>query len=152
MDLRRELPPLLPGAIAWAEARAKKAAEVGSPLTSDELNMARAVGVTTPELVRIEIVGDRLPVPDDPILKAAATQAGLLGPGMVGLTLGHSIFICEGHRTRRLVSHELRHVFQYEQHGSIAGFLPVYLAQVLEVGYQNAAFERDARAREVRDT
>ena len=86
------------------------------------------------------------------MLQAAATQAGLLGPGMVGLTLGHSIFICKGHRTRRLVSHELRHVYQYEQHGSIAGFLPVYLSQVLEVGYQNAPFECDARAHEVRDT
>lgn len=149
MDLRRELPRLLPGAIAWAEARARKAAEAGSPLTFDELSLARSAGVAKPELVRIEIVGDRLPVPDDPVLQAAATQAGLLGPGMVGLTLGHAIFICRGHRTRRLVSHELRHVFQYEQHGSIAAFLPVYLRQVLEVGYQDAAFERDARAHEV---
>jgi hypothetical protein len=151
VDLRRELPKLLPGAIAWAEARAKRAAEVGIPLTVDEQNIARAVGVTRPDLVRIEIVGDRLPMPDDPVLQAAALQAGLLGPGMVGLTLGHSIFICRGHKTRRLVSHELRHVYQYEQHGSIAAFLPLYLAQVLEVGYQNAAFERDARAHE-RDT
>jgi hypothetical protein len=97
------------------------------------------------------MVGDRLPTPEDPILQAAATQAGLLGPGMVGLTLGYSIFICKGHRTRRLVSHELRHVHQYEQHGSIAAFLPVYLSQVLEVGYQNAPLERDARAHEVSD-
>jgi len=148
MDLRSQLPKLLPGAIAWAEARARKAAEVGSPLTPEEQNIARAVGVAKAELVRIEIVGDRLPMPDDPILQAAATQAGLLGPGMVGLTLGHAIFICRGHKTRRLVSHELRHVYQYEQCGSIAAFLPAYLAQVLEVGYQDAAFERDARAHE----
>jgi hypothetical protein len=148
-DLRRELPRLLPGAIAWAEARARKAAEAGSPLTLDELSIARSVGVAKPGLVRIEMVGDRLPMPDDPVLQAAATQAGLLGPEMVGLTLGHAIFICKGHRTRRL-SHELRHVFQYEQHGSIAAFLPVYLTQVLEVGYREAAFERDARAHEVR--
>ena len=148
MDLLSQLPRLLPGAIAWAEARAKRAAEVGSPLTPDELGIARAVGVAKADLVRIEIVGDRLPMPDDPVLQAAATQAGLLGPGMVGLTLGHAIFICRGHKTRRLVSHELRHVYQYEQCGSIAAFLPAYLAQVLEVGYQHAAFERDARAHE----
>ena len=151
MDLRRELPSLLPGAIAWAEARAKKALEVGVSLTSEEQNVARAVGVVKPELVRIEIVEDRLPAPDDPLLQTAATQAGLLGPGMVGLTLGHAIFICRGHRTRRLVSHELRHVYQYEQHGSIAAFLPVYLRQVVEFGYQDAPFERDARAHEYRD-
>ena len=148
VNLLSQLPKLLPAAIAWAEVRAKRAAEVGSPLTDDEKGIARAVGVTNPDLVRIEIVGDRLPMPDDPVLQAAATQAGLLGPGMVGLTLGHSIFVCQGHKTRRLVSHELRHVYQYEQHGSIAAFLPVYLAQVLQVGYQNAAFEQDARAHE----
>jgi hypothetical protein len=149
VDLRRELPRLLPGAIAWAEERARKAVEVGSPLTPDEQAIARAVGVKRPELVRIEMVGDRLPMPDDPVLRAAAIEAGLLGPGMVGLTLGHSIFICRGHKTRRLVSHELRHVYQYEQHGTIAAFLPVYLSQVLEAGYQDAALERDARKHEV---
>jgi hypothetical protein len=152
MDLRAELPKLLPSAIAWAEGRAKKATEVGTPLTPDEQSIARSVGVVKPELVRIEIVGDRLPMPDDPVLQAAAIQAGLLGPGMVGLTLGHSIFICHGHKTRRLVSHELRHVYQYEQRGSIAAFLPVYLSQVLTVGYENAGFERDARTHELRDT
>ena len=102
-----------------------------------------------PAQVRIEMVGDRLPMPEDPQLREAAMQAGMLGPGMAGLTLGHAIFICSGHRTRRLVSHELRHVYQYEQHGSIAAFLPVYLRQVLETGYENAALEKDARAHEV---
>lgn len=148
MDLRRKLPELLAGAIAWAEARAKRAAEVGSPLTPDERDIARAVGVAEPELVRVEMVGDRLPMPEDPELRAAAVEAGLLGPGMVGLTLGHSIFICRGHKTRRLMSHELRHVHQYEQCGSIAAFLPLYLQQVIENGYSDAPFERDARAHE----
>lgn len=151
MDLRAELPGLLPAAIAWAEARSAKAAEVGAPLTAAERKIASDVGVAKPERVRVEIVGDSLPMPDEPILRAAAQQAGLLGPGMVGLTLGYSIFICRGHKTRRLLSHELRHVHQYEQHGSIAGFLPIYLKQVIEAGYRDAPFERDARAHEVRD-
>ncbi len=151
MDLLAELPKLLPGAIAWAEERARKAAEVGTPLNTSELEIAREVGVANPERVCVEIVGDSLPAPDDPALRAAALQAGLLGPGMVGLTLGYSIFVCRGHKTRRLLSHELRHVHQYEQHGSIAGFLPLYLKQVIEVGYRDAPFERDARAHELRD-
>ena len=148
---RIDLPKLLPRAIAWAEDRAAKAAAVGTPLNASELEIARAVGVASPERVRVEMVGDRLPMPDDADLHAAAVQAGLMGPGMVGLTLGYAIFICRGHKTRRLLSHELRHVHQYEQHGSIAGFLPVYLEQVIEVGYGNAPFERDARAHELRD-
>jgi hypothetical protein len=145
------LPKLLPRAIAWAEARAAKAAAVGARLTAAEEEIARAVGVARPELVRVEIVGERLPMPDDPALREAARQAGLLAPGMVGLTLGYSIFICAGHKTRRLLSHELRHVHQYEQHGSIAGFLPIYLEQVIEVGYSDAPLERDAREHELRD-
>jgi hypothetical protein len=151
VDLRHELPRLLPRAIAWAERRAAEAAEAGSPLVADELALALAVGVEKPELVRVELVGDRLPIPEDPVLRAAALQAGMLGPDMVGLTLGHSILVCRGHRSRRLLSHELRHVHQYEQHGSIAAFLTLYVSQVLEDGYENAALERDARAHEVRD-
>ena len=151
MDLRLKLPELLPRAIAWAEARAKRAQQVGVALTPQEVEVARAVGVAKPELVRVEIVGDRLPMPDEPELRAAAVEAGLLGPGMVGLTLGHSIFICRGHKSRRLLSHELRHVYQYEQCGSIAAFLPVYLMQVLENGYSKAPFERDARTHELPD-
>ena len=151
-DLHLQLPALLPRAIAWAEARARRAAEVGAPLTAAEQDIARAVGVARLELVRVEMVGDALPMPEDAGLRAAALRAGLLGPGMVGLTLGYAIFVCRGHRTARLLSHELRHVHQYEQHGSIAGFLPVYLRQVIEFGYANAPLERDAREHELRDS
>lgn len=65
VELLRELPKLLPGAIAWAEARSKKAAEVGAPLTPSEQDIARTVGVAKPELVRVELVGERLPLPED---------------------------------------------------------------------------------------
>ena len=112
MDLRQMLPRLLPLAVAWAEAEARRAAATGVCLTPAEEEIARAVGVRKPGLVRIAIV-DRLPQPADAGLRHAAEQAGLLGPGMIGLTLGYAVFICRGHRTRRLVSHELRHVHQY---------------------------------------
>lgn len=148
MDLRRALPTLMPAAVAWAERRARHAAKVGIALTPEETLLAGSVGVIHPELVRIEIV-DELPVPEEPVLQAAAVQAGLVGPGMAGLTLGHAIFIRRGHKGARLLSHELRHVHQYEQHGSIAAFLAVYLPQVVACGYAAAPLEIDARAHEV---
>ena len=152
MDLRQALPALLPAAIAWAEARAKQAAEAGIALTAAEQEIARRVGVSQPARVRIETV-EQLPMPEDPALRAAGLAAGLLGPGMVGLTLGHSIFLRRGTRDqrqhRRLLSHELRHVYQYERYGSIAAFLRVYLTQIVEVGYANAPLEADARAHEI---
>jgi hypothetical protein len=87
----------------------------------------------------------RFPVPEDPELMMAAQHTGLLGPSTAGLTLGYSIFIA-GHCTSRLLAHECRHVYQYEQAGSIAAFLPMYLNQIAEVGYDRAPFEVDARA------
>jgi len=151
MDLRQALPQLIPRAIAWADARANEAAATGSALTQSEEAIARAVGVSKPELIRVADV-ERLPFPEEPDLRAAALQIGLLGPGMVGLTFGHTVFVCRGHRTRRLLSHEFRHVYQYEQHGSIAAFLPIYLRQIVDVGYERASLEIDARAHEIRDT
>ena len=63
---------------------------------------------------------------------------------MVGLTLGYGVYVCHGHGTVRLLSHEFRHVYQYEQAGSIAAFLPVYLQQIVTFGYNNAPMARGA--------
>jgi len=71
---------------------------------------------------------------------------------MSGLTLGYTILICHGHLSRRLLSHECRHVAQYEQAGSIASFLPTYLGAIVQVGYWNCPFEQDARSHELSDT
>jgi len=150
VDLRTELPRLLPEAIAWVEAQAARVANSGRPLDDSEVELARRVGVAHPERVRVALV-DSLPMPEDPALRATAVQTGLLGRGMVGLTLGYSVFICRGHETKRLLSHELRHIHQYERAGSIANFLPGYLQQIVEFGYAGAPLEQDAREHEVTD-
>lgn len=147
MELQAALPMLLPLAISWAEARAAEVAQSGTALNDHLLAVARSVGVAHPELIRVALV-DSMPVPQDPILRAAAAQTGLLGPGGVGLTLGYSVFVRSGHDTLCVLSHEFRHVYQYEQAGSIGAFLPVYLAQVVQCGYADAPFEQDARAHE----
>jgi hypothetical protein len=135
--------------IAWAEGQSARILENGELLRPEELELAEAAGVAHPEKVRILEV-ESLPLPDDEELKQAALSAGMLGPNMVGLTLGHGIFIVRGHRSTRLVSHELRHVFQYEEAGSIANFMPKYLEQLVSCGYANAPLEIDARKHEQR--
>ncbi|MGH8427942.1 MAG: hypothetical protein ACRES7_08170 [Gammaproteobacteria bacterium] len=147
MDLRSALPLLLPKAVTWAEEEALRVATSGRVLTAEEMALARKVGVIKPEPIRIQSCS-HLPMPQDPSLHEAAVQTGLLGPGMAGLTLGYSVFVCHGQETRRLLAHEFRHVHQYEQSGSIEKFLPVYLQQIVTVGYGNAPFEIDARAHE----
>lgn len=148
MDLKAALPHLLPKAISWAEAEAAQGAAVGRELIGRERDLAQKVGVAHPERIRVVTVA-ALPMPTDPPLRAAAEQTGFLDPRMVGLTLGHSVFICRGYDTPRLLSHEFRHVYQYEQAGSIAAFLPGYLLQIVERGYAATTFETDARAHEL---
>lgn len=148
MDLRAALPTLLPRAIAWAQARSREVQIHGTLLTREELALARLVGVARPELIRKAAVR-RLPVPEDPQLRAAAVQAGLLGPDATGLTLGYAVLVVKGCETTRLLSHEFRHVHQYEVAGSIEAFLPAYLAQIVDTGYADAPFERDAREHEL---
>jgi hypothetical protein len=147
MDLQAALPLLLPKAIAWAESEASSAAASGQVLNELAQGVARRVGVSHPQLIRVALV-DALPMPQDPELQAAAIQTGLLGPHMAGLTLGYSVLVLRGQDTWRLLSHEFRHVHQYEQAGSIAAFLPVYLQQIAQFGYSNAPLEADARGHE----
>lgn len=145
VDLLTALPSLLPKAIAWAETQEAQALHEGRQLTDLELALARSVGVRQPNLIRIAL-SQQLPMPLDPDLRAAALHTGLLGPGMVGLTLGYGIYVVAGYGTPRLISHECRHVHQYETAGSIAAFLPSYLEQVIRFGYTSAPFEADARS------
>jgi len=67
-------------------------ASSGRELNELEREVARGAGVAQPERIRVALV-DTLTLAEDPDLRAATLQAGLLGPGMVGLTLGHSVFI-----------------------------------------------------------
>jgi len=146
-DLRSALPLLIPKAIAWAETQSSSIREIGQPLNNSLISVARSVGVMCPELIRVAEV-PHLPLPEDPALQQAALATGLLGPYMIGMTFGYGIYICHGQATVRLLSHEFRHTYQYEQAGSIAAFLPAYLEQIVTVGYPNAPFEVDARAHE----
>jgi len=89
-----------------------------------------------------------MPAPADPKLHAIASQTGLIGPHTGGITMGHGIYLLNGQVSNRLVSHELRHVHQYEAAGSIATFLKTYLEQIATVGYARAPLELDAMQHE----
>ena len=145
----QNLEQLLERAIVWADEQSRDALEAGTPLTEQEFELARTVGVEHPEFVRIVEV-DAIPVPADSELKVKATETGLFGPNIAGITFNYAIYIKKGQRTDSLVSHELRHVYQYEQAGSIRNFLLIYIPQLFSVGYTNAPLELDAQAHEKR--
>lgn len=148
IDLEALLPSLLPRAVDWVNAQSALVLGSGSPLSDDEFQLAKAVGVACPGKIRIKAV-QSLPLPDDPEMRRVAIETGLLGPEMIGVTFGYGIFVRDGCVTNRLISHECRHVYQYEQAGSIEAFLPEYLRQIATVGYHDAPFEIDARRHEL---
>ena len=148
IDLASALPRLLPVAVEWAERQSASIRETGVALDLAGMQLARGVGVQYPERVRIKIAG-AIPLPENDELRQAAIQAGLLGVGTIGLTLGYGVYLVEGRVSEQLIRHECRHVYQYEKAGSIEAFLSQYIPQVLEFGYFNAHPERDAREHEV---
>ncbi|AOJ34299.1 hypothetical protein [Burkholderia metallica] len=147
IDLADVLPSALPAAVAWAEAEAARGIAQGAPLTPAQADDARTVGVAQPERIRLVTV-ERMPFPETPSLAAIARDTGLLSPGTIGLTLGHVVYVLRGQHTRRLLTHEFRHVHQYEAAGSIGAFLARYLQEIATVGYHDAPLEADARQHE----
>jgi hypothetical protein len=145
-----QLPKLAPLAVTWAEHLATSADAKGTRLTAPLEQLARRAGVREPEKIRI-VVRDEIPLPEDPVLKAAALSVGLSQGDAAGMTLGYAVFLRRGYENDvRVMSHELRHVAQYEASGGIAGFLAVHLADLVAFGYEDSPFEVDARAHEVR--
>ena len=114
-DLAANLPSLLPGAIDWVSTQSNLILKTGRALDQQELMIARDVGVQAPEKVRVQLVS-KLPLPEEPFLREAALETGLLGPSMIGITFGFGIYIVEQTFSLRLLSHELRHVHQYESY------------------------------------
>ncbi|MDF3080479.1 hypothetical protein [Burkholderia sola] len=147
IDLADILPSALPAAVAWAEAEAARGLAQGAPLTPRQADDARTVGVAQPDRIRVMAV-ERMPFPDTPTLAAIARDTGLLSPATIGLTLGHAVYVLRGQDTRRLLTHEFRHVHQYEAAGSIGAFLARYLHEIATVGYHDAPLEADARQHE----
>ena len=150
MNLLYELETLLPLAIKWAQAHNEIVQQKGTPLTPEQIDIAKQVGVTHTGKVRILEV-EKIPFPENEKLNEATTRIGFLSDEMKGLTLGHSVYILRGHNSNHLLSHELRHVYHYEVFGSIPEFLVEYLKQIVLVGYENSPLEQDARNHEIDD-
>src|SRR5205814_10549638 len=126
---------LLPLAAAWATEQEQKIVRAGVPLSEKEVSDARAVGLQSPDRVRLLQV-ETIPRPSQPELKAACDAIDFLTPATRGLTLGYGIFVrSDCWRDRPLIVHELAHVAQYERLGGIIPFLRRYPFECLTVGY-----------------
>ncbi|QSI77305.1 MULTISPECIES: hypothetical protein [Niveibacterium] len=123
----------------------------GRPLSEAELAMAQTLGIAAPQKIRIE-VRRRFPMPEDPRMANAARELGLIfgTDDEAGRTQGYAILLKpEFANSRRLISHELVHVAQYERLGGIAPYARQYLVEMLALGYSRAPLEQEAYARQI---
>jgi hypothetical protein len=108
---------------------------------------ARKIGVAHPEKIRLLKV-DRVP-PTNQFLRAVGTKLGFVSWRTVGMTLRYGIFIHAQHwGERRLLTHELAHVAQYERFGGFRRFLFRYLQECVDPGYPLGELELEAKRAE----
>jgi len=141
-----QLDELLPLAAQWAAEQERHVLCEGVRLSEIELADAKAIGVRNPERVRLLRI-DAVPIPADPMLRAAAASINFLTAAPRGLALDYGIFVRADHwRDRALIAHELVHTAQFQRLGGILPFLQTYIFQCATVGYQNAPLELEAVA------
>jgi hypothetical protein len=139
-----EFQRLIPLACRWAETQERIIIETGRPLTAEEQELARQMGIMRVERIRVLAV-DVVPAPEQIHLRMAAQQVGLFGTETAGMTLRYGIFIQKNcTEDRRLLAHELGHVRQYERMGGFRAFMERYLFECMIIGYPNTPMEQEA--------
>jgi len=143
-QLQKQIEELFPLVVAWVEQVEKEALEKGEPVLPPFEATAEALGIRQIDKIRVWKV-DTMPTPENPQIQALAERFGLSIAGSGGLTLGHAILVLRSQATRgNLLAHELVHVRQYEQAGSISLFLKRYVAELVQFEYENMPLEREA--------
>jgi hypothetical protein len=139
-----EIQALFPSLVAWVEQMEAKALSEGTPLNDLLKNTAAVLGIKGIGSLRICAV-NAIPEPDNPRIVQLASEFGLSFAESAGMTFHHAIFVCHSHsQDVRILTHELVHVRQYEQAGSVAHYLQKYVKQIIDFGYQNMPLEREA--------
>ena len=145
MITQQQLNVLIPLACEWAKEQEQTILRRGVALIDTQIADAKKIGVRNPEKVKLLSVSP-IPIPDNPLLQKANEEMKLITPQTEGLTIGYGIFIrsdCWGKRS--IIVHELAHIMQYKQKGSIDSFLSEYLWQCSKYGYHHAPFEQEAK-------
>lgn len=139
-----QLQILLPDACAWAEEQEGNILSSGVGLTESQLSDAAKAGVVSPDKIRLLKVS-AVPVPNDPVLAAAAAAIKLITPSTSGMALRYGIFLRTDVWTdREILVHECVHTAQYERLGGFLPFLRAYLYQCVTIGYPEAPMEQEA--------
>jgi len=149
---QKEFERLAPLACEWAKRQEAYVLEHGVRLNLEQVADARQVGVTEPSRVRVLVV-DRILLPENKELAAAARHAQIITDSSRGVAMGHAIVIrADSWRNRELLLHQLIHVAQCERSGGLDNFVREYLLdRSTSRDFSLGSFEDEARswAREI---
>ncbi|CAG23556.1 Hypothetical protein PBPRB1696 [Photobacterium profundum SS9] len=142
-QLVNQVNEILPLAEKFVIDSQEEALDKGLPLSLEELEIAKELGVSSAEKVRVHYV-DTLPFPKDPKLANLASSLGYSSPSMGAYTYGYGIWMKHREKGfRQLLAHELIHVRQAEELG-LKEQTRQYLMQLYIFGYRQAPLEIQA--------
>ena len=132
-------------AVQWARRRQGSALRHGRSLSSDEMRIARRMGVREAQKIRI-VETDRIPLPGAGLLGLAARWTGFHRSEPWGMSLGYAVFVRNGWpgSFQELLAHEFVHTAQFERMGGMRPYLVQYLEECLTVGYSASPMEQEA--------
>jgi hypothetical protein len=138
---------ILPFACTWAQRQESSILKTGVPLPPGQFTTARRLGILHPERIRLRAVSKVPPL--NWLLRRVGEKLGIVSGQTIGMALRYGIFIREDHwRDRRLLTHELAHVAQYERLGGFREFLNQYLEECIRPGYPLGDLEQEAKQAE----
>ena len=144
---RAKLERFYPRVRAWYDAVEARCLPLGRPLTPQEMDDARRLGVLRPQDVRIVLL-DAFPMPEDVELRQGAGRHSLGSRNEAGRTMGHAILLkAWAAEEPSLLRHELVHVAQMDRLGR-EGFLRRYLLELEVQGCARSPLELEAYARQ----
>ena len=118
---------------------------VSRALSLTEQALAKKVGVQDVERVRLSIWSE-WPEHARQTMTQAATVLFSNSDAIRGFAFDQYVVLKFSDFEPTLLAHELRHVTQWEQYGNRFEYMTEYIRQIIESGYRNSFFERDARA------
>ena len=143
----RKVDNFLPKVIAWYSQVEQELTPTGRSLTAEETQNALALGVKSPDLVRVVIL-DEFPMPTDERLLAEAKRYGLGSRAEGGRSIGYLVLLKPRVATSPAVlRHELVHIAQQDRMGK-ESFLRRYLLELEMMGYARSPLELEAYAKE----
>lgn len=117
IEIQQKQNTLTPLTLEWYKEIEAQYLKKGRKLTSKEIKMARKIGVTNPEYVRVVILKD-FPHPRNETLQNKAKQYGLGSSAESGRTMGNIIMLKARFKDERsILAHQLSYIAQQEKMG-----------------------------------